>query len=641
MKLLELLIGRPLRTEEEQIEQIGPAAGIPVLGLDALGSASYGPEAVMTVLLPLGLAATGYIGPITFCIVGLLFAVFLSYLQTIPAYPAGGGSYTVAKENLGPFSGVLAATALCLDYILNVAVAIAAGTGALVSVMPSLLPYTLWICLGLLALLTVINLRGIRTTGILFMAPTYLFVGTLLVIFLIGIAKALSNGGHPYPVVAPPMAKFTTQAAGVWILLHAFASGCTALTGVEAVSNAVPIFRRPTVRNAKVTLTSLVLILTILLAGIAFLSRAYGITATIPGQTGYQSILSQIVSAVVGRSFFYYVTMFSVIAVLCLSANTSFADFPRVCRVLALDDYLPPEFAHRGSRLVYTSGILVLTIFAGVLLIAFQGVTDRLIPLFAVGAFGAFTMSQIGMIVHWRKLKQQRRTASLVLNAIGACITTVTLIVIVVAKFKEWAWLVLVVLPPMIFFLHRVRKYQTSVDVEISSDGPVDFDNLPSPIVVVPLKRLDSIGRKALRLALRLTPDVHAVQVLSEAMKTENLEASWKKVVADPAQEAGYHAPKLIVVTSVYREFFGPFLKYLAKVAKDNPERPIGVMVPELVERRWYHFFFRHRATLLKGLILMKGGPQLFIINTPWYVEKHAALPQSTTESAPARVASG
>jgi amino acid transporter len=328
MDLRELLIGKPLKTEEEQVQEVGPAAGIPVLGLDALASGSYGPEAALTVLMPLGLAATGFIGPITVCIIGLLTAVYLSYMQTIPAYPAGGGSYTVARENLGPLAALLAAAALCLDYILNVAVAIAAGVGALVSAAPPLLPYTLWICLELLGVLTVLNLRGIRTAGLLFMTPTYLFVGTLFVTFAIGTFKAVDAGGPPMAAASRPASNSVMEVASVWLLVHAFASGCTALTGVEAVSNAVPIFRKPTIRNARITLTCLVLILTALISGVAFLSRTYNITATVPGEPGYQSILSQIVSTIMGRGPFYYLTMFSIIAVLCLSANTSFADFP-------------------------------------------------------------------------------------------------------------------------------------------------------------------------------------------------------------------------------------------------------------------------------------------------------------------------
>jgi amino acid transporter len=639
MEWKEVFLGKPLKTEEEQEQQIGPAAGIPVLGLDALGSASYGPEAAMTVLLPFGLAATGYIAPITLCIIALLLAVYFSYMQTIPAYPNGGGSYTVAKENLGPFGGLLAAAALCLDYILNVAVAIAAGVGALVSAVPKLLPYTLLICLLALALLTIVNLRGIRATGILFMAPTYLFVATLFFTFAAGIFKgAPPHGFHGAGAGAAAHANAVVQVASSWALAHAFASGCAALTGIEAVSNAVPIFKKPTVKNARRTLTFLVFILIMLLSGVAFFSRKFGIVATPPGQEGYQSLLSQIVSAVMGRGGFYYTTMFSIIAVLCLSANTSFADFPRVCRALALDEYLPPEFAHRGSRLVYTSGILVLSALSGALLIGFRGVTDRLIPLFAVGAFGAFTISQLGMVMHWRRNKAGGNKGKLLLNCIGALATGVTLMITVAAKFKEGAWLIVITLPPVIILFLRIQKYQNAVDEEVQSDGPLDVENLGKPLIVVPLKRLDGVGRKALRLGLRMGAEVQAVQVHSEAMKSENLEEKWHQTVVKPAESAGLIPPKLVTIRSLFREFYGPFLDYLAKLAKEHPGRPIGVMVPELVEKKWYHFLFRHRATFLKGLILMKGGPQIFLINNPWYVEESAKLPEPEGEPMPTKV---
>ncbi len=626
MGLQELLIGRPLKTEEEMVEQISPAAGVPVLGLDALGSASYGPEAAITVLLPLGLAGSGYIMPITVCIIGLLFTVFFSYMQTIPAYPNGGGSYTVAKENLGPFAGVLAATALCFDYVLNVAVAIAAGVGALVSAIPTFLPYTLWICLGLLILLTIVNLRGTRTAGVLFMVPTYFFVGMLFITFGIGFAKVLSSSGHPLPVVHPPKTmNAVSQTATWWLLIHAFASGCTALTGVEAVSNAVPIFRRPAVRNARITLTCLVLILAALLTGVAFLTQAYHITGTVPGQKGYESLLSQIIAAVMGKGPFYFSTMFAIIAVLCLSANTSFTDFPRVCRVLALDAFLPAEFAHRGSRLVYTSGIILLSILAAALLIVFNGVTDRLIPLFAVGAFAAFTISQSAMVAHWRKATGKGKSGKLVFNAFGAFATGLTLTIIIAAKFREGAWLIFVLVPLVTTLFYQMRNYQETLKEKTEWEGPLDLTNLTEPMVVIPLKRLDGVGRKALRLAMRLTPYVQAVQVHSEAISADNLEDKWAETVAEPARKAGLPPPQLIVINSAYREFYGPFLDYLSKLAKENPGRPIGVMVPELVERKWYHFLVRHRATFLKGLILMKGGPQIFIVNNPWYLDKPAA----------------
>ncbi|WP_438039522.1 APC family permease [Sorangium sp. So ce128] len=348
MSLTTVLFVRRLASDEEEKEQIGPLSGIPVLGLDALASASYGPEAALTVLLPLGALGVHYIVPLSALVIGLLAIVYVSYRQTIAAYPSGGGSYIVAKENLGTRAGLVAAAALLIDYVLNVAVAVSAGVGAMVSAVPALLPHTLGLCLAVLVVLTAANLRGLRTAGLVFLVPTYAFLGCLFAVIGIGIGKTILHGGHPPPVVAPPSLPVALGTASLALLCHSFASGCTAMTGVEAVSNGVPAFRKPSSEQARRTLSYIVASLGILLAGIAILARAYGITATEPGKSGYQSIVSQIVGAVVGRGAFYYVTLAAVVAVLMLSANTSFADFPRLCRLLALDRFLPEPFIHRG-----------------------------------------------------------------------------------------------------------------------------------------------------------------------------------------------------------------------------------------------------------------------------------------------------
>ena len=400
--LRDILFGRPLASHEEGEQRVGPVAGIPMLGLDALSSAAYGPEAAMTLLIPLGAAGLGYVGPISGVIIVLLLIVFLSYRQTITAYPTGGGSYTVARQNLGLFPGLLAAAALLLDYVLVVAVGISAGVGALVSAVPSLQPHTLALCLAILALIAIVNLRGVRESGAAFVVPTYLFVVCLFAVIAIGVIKAWLAHGHPVPVVAPPPVAGATAAAGAWIVLRAFASGCTAMTGVEAVSNGVTAFREPAVGNAKRTLSAIIGILVVLLAGIAYLARVYHVGATEPGVAGYQSVLSQLVAAVVGTGLFYYLCIGSILMVLALSANTGFADFPRLCRLIAQDGFLPRVFASSGRRLVYSLGIYVLTGLSAFLLVIFGGITDRLIPLFAVGAFLAFTLSQAGMVGHWR-----------------------------------------------------------------------------------------------------------------------------------------------------------------------------------------------------------------------------------------------
>ena len=633
-KLRHVLLGRPLRSDEHEEQKIGPLSGVPLLGLDALASASYGPEAALTVLLPLGLLAPHYMGPLSTVIIALLLTVYFSYRQTIAAYPDGGGSYTVASRNLGQGPGLLAASALGVDYILNVAVAISAGTGAIISAFPLLQPHTLALCLALLVVIATVNLRGVREAGLLWRAPTYVFVLTLGLTIVTGMVKTLLAGGRPAPVHAPPTPFPVETAAGVWLLVHAFASGCTAMTGVEAVSNGVPVFREPRTKMARRTLTAIIGILVLFLAGIAFLVNAYDIAATRPGTAGYQSVVSQLVGAVWGRGPMYWVTLASAVCVLALSANTSFADFPRLCRVLALDDYLPQEFAHLGRRLVYSVGIASLGLMSGGLLVAFGGVTDRLIPLFAVGAFLAFTLSQAGMVAHWRREGQGTRHArrSLLLNACGATATGATLLVIIVAKFTEGAWLAVLVVPAFVFLLSRIRRFNESTDREVEVDGPLRLDRPPPPVILVPLKRLDRVGRKALRLAASMSPDVHVLHVLGQEPHVDPLRAHWHEYVERPFAEAGIAPPRLVEIRSAFREFFDPVLHYVRRLAEENPGRYVGVFVPELVERRWYHFLLHsHRATLLKGLLLWRGGEQVVIINAPWHLRDDGPAGASRT----------
>src|SRR6266478_1337520 len=368
MNILDLLVGKPLATTEERAEQIGPLQGIPIFGLDALSSAAYGPEAALTLLIPLGLLGLHYIIPVSAAIIALLLIVYFSYRQTIAAYPGGGGSYTVARYNLGARPSLLAAAALMTDYILTAAVGISAGVGALISAIPSLQPHTMSICLGILLLVTIVNLRGVREAGVVFMAPTYLFVGTLFIVIGGGLIRTLISGGHPSPVAPLPTPPPVTEAVTYWLLLKVFSSGCTALTGVEAVSNGVKAFREPAVKNAQRTLTVIIFLLAILLAGISYLVKVYGIAATDPGQPGYQSLLSMLIAAVFGKGIFYYLTIASILFVLSLSANTAFADFPRLCRSISQNNYLPHAFGYRGRRLVYTYGIVVLALLTCFLL---------------------------------------------------------------------------------------------------------------------------------------------------------------------------------------------------------------------------------------------------------------------------------
>jgi len=620
MNILDLVVGKPIKTSDERAEQIGAAEGIPIFGLDALSSAAYGPEAALSLLIPLGLIGVRYIMPISAAIITLLVIVYFSYRQTIGAYPSGGGSYTVARFNLGPFAGLLAAAALLADYILTAAVGISAGVGALVSAVPSLLPHTVSLCVGILIVIAILNLRGVRDAGLVFAVPTYLFVGTLLITIAGGVVRVLLGGGHPTPAAPLPAPPPVTEAVSYWLLLKVFASGCTALTGVEAVSNGVRAFRDPAVENARRTLTVIIFLLAVLLAGISYLVNAYGIVATDPGQPGYQSVLSMLIAAVFGKGVFYYLTIASILVVLSLSANTAFADFPRLCRAIAQNNYLPHVFSYRGRRLVYTYGIVVLALLCGSLLILFGGVTDRLIPLYAVGAFLAFTLSQIGMVMHWRKNRGPHWRKYALVNGIGGLVTGITVVVVLVAKFVEGAWITLLFIPLTILLFIAVRRHYHSVKLLTACKVPVNAAGLSeSPIVVVPVESWSDITRCGIEFAARLSSEVIAVHV-EPGEHSELLQTDWEHYVEQPFRKAGKEPPKLQVLPSPYRFVIVPIAQFVLDLSKQYPARSIIVVIPELVEDKWYEYFLHNqRARLLEWVLLARGNERIFTVSAPWY----------------------
>jgi amino acid transporter len=610
------LIGRPLADREADGEHLSALAGIPVLGLDALASAAYGPEAALTLLLPLGAAGIAPMGPISAIIIAILLVVYLSYRQTIRAYPGGGGSYTVAK-NLGVRPALLAGAALAVDYILNVAVGIAAGVGALVSAVPALLPHTLPLCLAVLVLLTVVNLRGVRESSLAFMAPTGLFVGTLVLVIGVGVARALAAGGHPIPAVAPPPVPAATSGLTLWILARAFANGCTAMTGVEAVSNGVPLFRAPRVRVAQRALTWIVVLLVFFLAGVAYLCSAYGVAATEPGQPGYQSVLSMLVAAVFGRGAFYYVTMTAVVTVLALSANTSFADFPRLCRVLAVDRFFPGMFALRGRRLVYSHGIVLLAGLAVVLLVAFGGLTDNLIPLFAIGALLAFTMSQAGMVMHW--LRAGHSLPSLLINAAGALATGAAVVIVAITKFTDGAWLTVIVVPLLVAFFLGVNRHYRSIAKQIETIDPLEPPPHREPIVVLAANSWNKMMRQGLRFAMHLSDEVFVVQVRTETDTIEDLADNWELLIGNGARAAGVPQPRLVILTSDYRQFLNPFVDFVQKLESEHPDRDIAVVIPDLVMSRWYEgLLHNNRGGLLRTLLRMRCSARVAVVHTAY-----------------------
>jgi amino acid transporter len=616
---LNLLFGRPLATSEERAEQIGPLAGIPVFGLDALSSAAYGPEAALTLLIPLGLLGVKYIVPVSTAIVILLVIVYFSYRQTIEAYPHGGGSYTVASQNLGEGAGLLGAAALMIDYILTAAVGISAGVGALISAIPSLQPHTLGLCLIVLAILTMVNMRGVHDTGVVFMIPTYLFTATLLIVIAVGGWQVVHAAGHPLPVTPMPAIPPITAVFSWWLILKVFSSGCTAMTGVEAVSNGVMAFRDPTRKNAKITLTIIIALLAILLLGIALLCRAYGIAATDPGGKGYESVLSMLTRAVMGHGWFYFLTIASVLLVLALSANTAFADFPRLTRAIAMDNYMPRIFLIRGRRLLYSWGIYVLVVLTALLLIVFGGVTDRLIPLFAIGAFMAFTLSQAGMVMHWKR--QGNAPGRMIVNGVGAVATGITTVVVLLAKFAEGAWITVLLILVMILFMRAVNRHYVRVNREIDLDRPIVPAEVSEPIVVVPIDRWSRISEKALSFALSMSCDIRCVHVQTVEGPDPFCEA-WEKDIVAPLKAAGRCIPKLITLQSPYRYIVYPVVDYVLNVERESATCKVCVLVPELVVRHWWEgMLHNRRSDLLKMILLMRGNRRIVVINIPWYLE--------------------
>ena len=619
-RVLNLLFGHPLATSEERAEHIGPIAGIPVFGLDALSSAAYGPEAALTLLIPLGLMGVHYIVPVSAAIVVLLIIVYFSYRQTIDAYPHGGGSYTVASENLGEGAGLLAAAALMIDYTLTAAVGISAGVGALISAVPALQPHTLQLCLGVLLILTIVNMRGVHDTGVVFMIPTYLFTATLLIVIVVGAWHVYASAGHPHPVTPLPVMPSATMAVSWWLLLKVFSSGCTAMTGVEAVSNGVMAFRDDTRKNAKITLTIIIALLGVLLAGIAFLCRAYGVAATNPNALGYESVLSMLTRAVMGHGWFYYLTIGSVLLVLALSANTAFADFPRLTRAIALDSYMPHIFLLRGRRLLYSWGIYVLVALTALLLIVFGGVTDRLIPLFAVGAFMAFTLSQAGMVVHWKRAGNAR--LRMCVNGLGAVATGITTLVVLVAKFAEGAWITVLLIAAIIVLMRSVKRHYDEVARETDLDRPIVPAEVTEPIVVLPIDRWSRISEKAVCFALSMSSDIRCVHVLTAGM-TDSFCDQWEDKVAAPLRASQKCVPKLVMLRSPYRYVLQPVVDYILSVERETDFRKVCVIVPELVVCHWWeNLLHNRRSDLLKVMLLMRGNRRIVVINIPWYLER-------------------
>ena len=629
MAIQDKIFGKPLATSAEHDEHIGVAAGIPIFGLDALTSAAYGPEQALYMLLPLGLYGLDhYLLPVIASILTLLVIVYFSYRQTITAYPNGGGSYTVASENLGDGAGLLAAAALMIDYILTAAVGISAGVTALTSAVPFLLPHTLELCLAILAILAIVNLRGVKESGTAFIVPTFLFIGTIVALIVWGAFKTISSHGHPIPAgfIPPPhpVHGHLMGFAFAFLILKAFSNGCAAMTGVEAVSNGVTAFAEPRSKKANLTLTVIIVILIVMLYGTSWLAKQYGVVAMEPLDPHYQSLLSLLVTAVFGRSWFYYITMASVLAALSLSANTAFAGFPRLARTIAVKDYLPHVFILRGRRLLFSHGIYALTGFTAIILMLFDGITAALIPLYAIGAFLAFTLSQAGMVVHWRRQSGEHAGAGriwhMTVNGIGAAATGITTLVVLVTKFTAGAWVTALLVPILILLMHSVKKHYTRVHGEMADMTPMNVKNLEQPLVVIPMAGWNRISEKALRFGLLLSQEIKVVHVHSEE-EDHGIEDEWTAMVLAPVRESGLAEPQLVTIASNYRFIISPLMDYILRLEADNPGRKVAVLLPELVVRHWWeNLLHNQRVQLLKLFLLLRGNQRIVVVNIPWYL---------------------
>jgi amino acid transporter len=515
----------------------------------------------------------------------------------------------------------VAAAALMIDYILTAAVGIAAGIAAVVSDQPWLQPHTLALCLFVLVALALINMRGTKESAAAFMIPTTMFVGTLLAAVFVGFLKVMHAGGHPVPAAPiPPPLPATVSVLTTWMLLKAFSNGCAAMTGVEAVSNGVTAFREPRAKNAQTALTVIIATLIVLLYGTAWLATKYHIMAMDPSEHGYQSLLSLIVMAVFGRGWIYHFTMWSVFLALAFSANTAFAGFPRLARTIAMNDYLPHVFTLRGRRLLFSHGIYALTGFTFVILIMFGGNTERLISLYAIGAFLAFTLSQAGMVVHWRHdTNNKLRYWLMAVNGTGAIATGITTVIVLIAKFTSGAWVTALLIPTLILLMVGVKQHYTRVREAVRM-GRLNLSNLLEPLVVIPMARWDRMTEKALRFGVLLSKEIQVINVESEEAE-DTLTPLWEENVVKPIREKGLTEPQLITLHSSYRMVIAPLMDYILELERQHPDRKITVLLPELVVNHWWeNLLHGQRVQLLKLLLLLRGKQRIIVVDIPWYL---------------------
>ena len=583
------LLGQPLATSRASEERLSNPVALAIFSSDPLSSVAYATEEILLVLVLAGTAAIHYSIGISLVIVGLVAILAASYRQTIFAYPTGGGAYVVAKSNLGEFPGLVAAAALMIDYVLTVAVSVAAGIAAVTSAVPALHPHRVALGLTAITLLTVINLRGVRESGKIFALPTYFFVGGLGLVIVAGLGRAFFGVQTEHALPTVPAVEGLT----LFLLLRAFSSGCTALTGIEAISNGVPAFRDPVSKNAATTMVWMASILAGLFLGLTVLAYLYGL---VPREE--ETLISQIARISLGGGVLYYAMQAATMMILILAANTSYNGFPRLASLLAQDSFLPRQMRTQGDRLAFSNGIVILGAFAALLLVIFQGDTHALIPLYAVGVFLSFTLSQAGMVHHWLDRKGRGWRKALAINLTGAIATGAATVVLAITKFTHGAWVVVFLIPVLIAMFRKIRWHYRLAEWQLSLDM---YERPPTPsknIVIMPISGVDRATVMALDYAREHGGDLRAVHIEVDPAETVTFKRDWDKW--------GNGVP-LVVLPSPYRSFLAPMLDYIEEVRRQNPTAWITVVLPEVLPAIWWqNLLHNQRALLIKAALLFK-----------------------------------
>ena len=609
-QLKRVIVGARIPSHQAHHERLSRVTGLAVLSSDALSSVAYATEEILRVLLVGGIAAMSLVTPIGLVIAVTLAIVVFSYRQTIHAYPSGGGAYIVAKENLGTAPSLVAAASLLIDYVLTVAVSVAAGVAALTSAFPQWAPYRVEIALGFVAVLTVGNLRGIRESGRIFAVPTYFFVVSILAMLALGIWRYFSGAiSPPHELAHPPSA---TGLLTTFALLTAFSNGCTAMTGVEAVSNGVPAFRPPESRNAAATLVAMGTLSIVMFIGITLLAHAH---ALVPNEA--ETVISQLARVTFGGgTAFYFAVQAATMLILVLAANTAYADFPRLASIVARDRFLPRQFTNQGDRLAFSNGILILSALAAVLLVTFDGDTHALIPLYMIGVFVSFTLSQAGMVIHWRRSRAPGWQASAWVNGVGAAVTAVVLVIVAVTKATEGAWLIIVMIPALVMLFTITRRHYDHVAAELTLRN-WEPQAPGRHVVLVPIGGIQKAVVKALQYARGLSPDVRAVYVELDPAATAALRDQWPTW----GQEV-----QLAVLESPYRSLLEPLLAYIERLRREDPSSYITVILPEFVPRRlWQHLLHNQHALLIKGALLFTAN--VVVTSVPFHLGRLVTAP--------------